>query len=683
MDNLRKFCMPLLFWFVAVAIMFSASAQPKANEESTEAELVKIIANSIEELHYTNPTIDDQISALLFEEYLKRLDPNHYFFRQSDIQEFSSSRYELDDMIKKGDARFAFLVHERFLQRVEERIAYLKKVVNEPFDFTKDETIVVKREQEQWPKDIEEQNNIWLKEVKNHLLKAKLKEIIAREKQESIPTENPKEEFIRRYERYYKFMKNNDHYDILEYYLASLAEIFDPHTTYLNWRTLSDFEISLSLSLEGIGAVLTNDDGNAKIVRIIPGGPADKHGELKAGYLIIGVGQEGEPIESIVDMPLNKAVQKIRGKKGTKVTLKVLKTIHDLPFDIVITRDEIKLTEQAAIGKVREIPMENGAKARVGIVYLPSFYSDFADSDLADPNALSTLRDMRKIIDEMVNNSNIDGLIMDLRGNGGGSLEEAIDFTGLFIPSGPVVQIKAGDTRRVRRDRDKGFAYEMPLIVMVDAFSASASEIFAAAIQDYGRGIIVGQRTYGKGTVQNLLTLERVGIPQELKPGALKFTMAKFYRITGGSTQHRGVLPDIVFPSFFTAEEYGEPSLDHVMPWDEIASLDFKRSKAEINRYVAELQKKHANRMQENKKFQELEQYIQRWNKSKQQKTISLNLDQRLALQKEEDLWYERIEAMLESSLDPETREAEKTEDMYLEETLLIMRDLLLMAKSR
>lgn len=676
---------------LAVAMMALPVSGQADEENQIQSELVKIVASLLEELHYSNPVIDDKISGLLFDEYLQRLDPNRHFFIEADVAEWKIYKFELDDMMKEGDAGFAFLAHQRLLDRIQDRLAYLEKTVGEDFDFDGKETMVLDREEEPWAQNAEALNAIWRKEIKNHLLQARLREIVENEAKSdpekdkddppgTIPA-NAGEELVKRYQRYYKFLKNSDSYDVLENYLTTLAEIFDPHSNYLNWRTLEDFNISLKLSLEGIGAVLTNDDGYAKIVRIIPGGPADRQGVLKAGYRIIAVGQEDSPAESIIDIPLTRAVQKIRGKKGTKVTLTVLKNQQDVPFEIAITRDEIKLTEQAAQGETREISLENGDKIKVGLIFLPSFYSDFDGLKNNDPEARSTLRDVRKILDDMVQGG-VAGVILDLRSNGGGSLEEVIDLAGLFIPSGPIVQIKSGESRLVRKDQDGGFAYDLPLIVMVDAFSASASEIFAAAIQDYGRGVIVGQRTYGKGTVQNLLGLERIGIPAELKPGALKYTMAKFYRITGASTQQRGVIPHIVYPSFFTAEEYGEAALKHVMPWDEIAPVNFSRIKFNVGRYADTLSQNHLKRVQDHQEFRQMEEYINRWNERKGQKSISLNLKERLAVKKEDDFWSKKMEEMLEKSLDPDQKDNAKKVDLYLEETISIMRDLLTSIKT-
>lgn len=494
-----------------------------------------------------------------------------------------------------------------------------------------------------------------------------------KDKKEKADWEQTAEErIVKRYQNYYTFMNGNDGYYILEAYLTSLTSLFDPHSNYLNWRTLSNFQISLSLSLQGIGAVISSENGYPKIASVVPGGPADRQGQLKAGYYIVSVTQESGEQTSVIDMPLNQVVQKIRGEKGTKVTLTVLKNLQDVPFNIVITRDEVKLTERAAKGDTREITLGSGAKKNIGVITLPSFYRDFDAFERKDPEAKSTTRDVKRIIEDM-KSKNVEGLVIDLRSNGGGSLDEVVDLVGLFIPKGAVVQVKnLGGEIEVREDDDNGFAYKMPLVVITDTFSASASEIFAGAIQDYKRGIIVGNNTYGKGTVQSLF-----GLGRKPKAGALKYTISKFYRPTGASTQKKGVAPDISYPTFVDQSKYGESSLPHVMPWDTIQSLSPSQDVFNAHKYLAQVKKQARERMENDAKFQTLKSYIAKVRERQQDNAVSLNLEKRRAMQEQEQKWYEQIEKILGQKDENDDAAVKKDEDLFLEESVSVLRDLM------
>ncbi len=686
-----------------LALLFSLISFPLLGEEKKyqvtgkEKRLVRIVTFLMQRLHYSKPAINDEVSEALFKDYLEYLDPHKYYFLAKDVQNFARDKKKLDNMLEMGNLDFVFRVYQVYLARLKERADFVAERIKEPFDFVQEENMVLDRSDESWVKNIDELNELWRKRIKNQLLQEKLRFLAEKEKAEKAKKEveensegqtqvekseeellsDAQEKIAKRFRKQYDFVKASDENDIIENYLSTFTRIFDPHSSYMNSRTLETFQIAMKLSLQGIGAVLTSEDGYPKIVSLISKGPADKQGQLKAGYLIVAVAQEGEASENVIDMPLNQVVEKIRGKKGTKVYLTVQKNLQDVPFEIVITRDEVKLEEQAAQSEIEMVQVD-GKEKKIGIIKLPSFYTDFEAVYLKDPNARSTVKDVKKILKKMVSEDKISGLVVDLRYNSGGSLEEVIDLAGLFIPSGPVVQIKNEKKIEVREDNDKGFAYDVPLIVLVNIFSASASEIFAGVIQDYGRGVVIGSQTHGKGTVQNLLDLKRV-IQTKDDLGAIKYTMAKFYRVTGASTQQKGVMPDITLPSFNSIEDYGEASLKHVIPWDEIRKLTIKTSAQDVGPCLKILRERHNKRMKKNKDFQLLDKYIEKWNERRKEKMVSLNIVERKKRQEEENLWYKNIEKMLGQQETKEEEEEKK--DIYMEETIHVLKDLLSLKK--
>ncbi len=697
---------------ILILVIFILNLQSQQIQLSQDEE-TKRITNSVltilEYSHYLKPKIDEKISQELFGEYFNRLDPNHYFFLQSDIEEFSKYKPLIKDHIKAGNLEFAFKLHERFLTRVYDRVQYTQELLKNSVKFDIEETLLIDRKESSWPKDREELNEIWRKNIKNQLLQNEISELKAKKdesknissdttnKKEKIDNEiknvidnvniDPKERIFRRYERFYRSLQERDAYDVLEDFLNCLTMIFDPHTDYMNWRNFQDFTISLTLSLDGIGAVLGSEDSYAKIISIVPGGAADRQGELKAGYYVIEVAQENSPAESVIDMPLNKVVRKIRGERGTKVTLTVMKNLQSVPFKITIVRDQIKLEDRAAKGEVREITLPNSKKTKIGIVYLPSFYRDF-EGNKTNRDARSSYKDIKKVIDDMAKKDKISGILIDLRYNPGGSLDEAIDISGLFIKSGPVVQVKtSGDATYVRKDEDGGFAYNFPVVVIVNAFSASASEIMAAVLQDYERGIVVGQTTYGKGTVQNLLDLTMY-LPELPKAGALKYTTGKFYRVNGGATQQKGVVPDIIFPSLYTIEEFGEASQKHVLAYDEIKMQSYK--KYGVRRYLPAIVERSQERIKNDANFQELQSYISKWKERKQNKLVSLNLKTRMAVDEEDEKLSKSLEKFRDDNTSKNLRYVQTEEtsdnkieykDLYLEESVNILVDLIALIK--
>jgi len=470
--------------------------------------------------------------------------------------------------------------------------------------------------------------------------------------------------------------------------MNSFTQAIDPHTNYLSPVTSDNFKIDMSLSLEGIGARLQTEDDYTKVAEIIPGGPADKSGLLKADDKIIGVaqGEDGE-FEDIIGWRITDAVKLIRGAKGTLVRLQILKSGSDLnakPIEISLIREKVKLEDQAAKGSVLEI-MNDEKPFRIGVIDIPKFYNDFEGQRNGDGNYKSTTKDVKNILDSL-KSENVDGVIIDLREDGGGSLQEAIELTGLFIKNGPVVQVKNSEGNiDIAKDPDPSIVYDGPLAVLVNRFSASASEIFSGAIQDYGRGLIIGEQTYGKGTVQNLIDLNRLSSQKNLNLGQVKLTIAKYYRVNGGSTQNLGVVPDISYPTMIDPKDFGESSEPSALPWDEIKSADFNRY-ADLTKLLPEINKKHLQRISSNKDFQNLIEDIQIYKENKKKTFISLNEDIRKEeKQKEEQRKLERDEKIKTDDeteiLDEEVPviKNDKT-DYILDETAKIISDYILMS---
>ena len=534
---------------------------PSPDQGDTLKELIDVI----EDRHYASRRYDDGLSAQHFVAYLDALDPQRMFFDADDISEFSQWRLELDNVGRRGNLDPAFTIfnryHDKLRQRLEEIIETLPATLA-GFDYEVDEYLVIDHSVMPWAPDSAELDDRWRKRLKNQALSL----ILADKAMEEIP-----KTLTQRYENQLNRLDQYNAQDVFQIYANTLAEQYDPHTNYFSPRRAENFDINMSLSFEGIGAMLQIDDEYAKVTRLIPAGPADKQGELRPSDLIIGVGQgESGPIENVVGWRLDEVVDLIRGPRDTLVRLEVIpgKGKTDQRRVVPIRRNEVKLEEQAAQKEVIEFTDEANEVHRIGVIDIPTFYLDFEAYRNGNKNYRSTTRDVQRLIDELVAEG-VEGLVIDLRDNGGGSLQEANQLTGLFIEYGPTVQIRSSESR-VWRDgkRRKSNYYDGPLAVMINRLSASASEIFAGAIQDYGRGIIVGEQSFGKGTVQSLVALQE---------GQLKITESKFYRISGESTQHRGVLPDILFPSLFDPTQIGESALDNALAWDQIAPARFNR----------------------------------------------------------------------------------------------------------
>ena len=566
--------------------------------------------------HYVSLEINDGFSSQLFDKFLDGLDGSHLYFLKSDVDELSAYRYTLDDALKAGDVTPGFEIYNRYYQRVLERLIYaINRVENAipEMDFTVDEFLTVDREEAPYATSLAELDEIWRKRIKNSVLSLKLTGDTDDEIQEKLS---------KRYRNQLSQVLKTNERDIFQAYLSNVAKAVDPHTDYYSPRDSENFNMQLSLSLEGIGAQLTTDEEYTKVVELIKGGPAERGSELKAGDRIIGIGQgtDGE-IEDVVGMRLDDVVSQIRGEKGTTVRLNVIPAdaVNESGATVVtITRDTVKLEDQSAKSEVLELSY-NGEDYKIGVVSLPTFYFDFEAAARGEEDFKSSTRDVRDLLEEL-KSQEVDAVVMDLRNNGGGSLSEANQLVGLFIETGPTVQIRYSGIRngftRAFGDNDPEVTYAGPLAVLVNRTSASASEIFAGAIQDYQRGIVLGGQTFGKGTVQEI-------IPMDF--GQVKVTRSKFYRISGASTQHRGVIPDISFPDFYDAyDDIGESSLDGALPWDTVRPVEY-RPYYSISAMLPQLQEQHNERIEESPDFNYLIDQIERTRRYREREQISLN----------------------------------------------------------
>ncbi|PYI86488.1 MAG: tail-specific protease [Verrucomicrobia bacterium] len=577
--------------------------------------------------HYRQMPIDKEVASKFLDRYLEMLDPLHLLFFQSDVREFEAYRTTLGDLIvRSGDTTPAIVMFKRFVQRFEQQAVYVNELLQtEKFDFVGDERFSLDRRKEPHPKNLEEAKKLWRDRARYEYLQEKLGK--EKEKPEEIV-----KTITRRYARIWRTLREWESEDVLARYLTALANVYDPHSEYMNKPQSDTFTITMTHSLFGIGALLSSEDGYCKIVELKPG-PASESKKLKAGDKIIAVAQGTNEAVDVVDMKLSKVVDMIRGPKGTEVRLTIVpadapnSSVHKT---VALIRDQIKLEDQDAKAKLIELPATDGKSARLGVIDLSSFYGDMKNRT---PDRKSTATDVARLLKKL-KEEHVDGIILDLRHNGGGSLEEAINLTGLFIKEGPVVQVKGpGDAPpEVDRDNDPAIQYDGPLVVLTSRFSASASEILAGALQDYDRAAIVGDSsTHGKGTVQSLIDLDQIVSPNA---GSLKITIRKFYRASGASTQVKGVTPDIVLPSLNNYAEVGEAHLENPLPWDEIASAEYEKANR-IQPYLAELRKRSDKRVNSDKDFAYLRGEIDRYKKLIADKTVSLNEEERLKEKRE------------------------------------------------
>ncbi len=650
-----------------------------------------VTAKMLEQMHYLRQPFNDSVSSKFLDRYLELLDPQKLHFIQSDLEHFELYRTNLDNVTvtRRGvaDTLPATEVFNRFMQRLQQRVDYADKLLDtEKFTFDTDEKIIVNRREAPRPKDLEEAHKLWQQRLRFEYLQERLGKIEARKKAEKDKREpstkvtdgkpkSEREEIVEtlknRYHRTLRTFQDWDNDDVLQVYLTALAHVYDPHSDYFGHEQLESFAIGMNLSLFGIGAELLSEDGYCTIRRLLPGGPAEKSKKVKDKDRIVAVAQSNQPPVDVVDMSLNKAVQLIRGPKGTEVRLTIIPAGEGSSTRQIVSlvRDEIKLEDQEAKAKVIDVPNAPGkAPLRLGMIDLPSFYASFDPANTRGKSEnKSTTDDVAKLLTKL-KQENVAGVVLDLRRNGGGSLEEAIRLTGLFIKDGPVVQSRDTDGRvQVKSDRDPSIAYEGPLIVLTSRFSASASEILAGALQDYGRALIVGDiSTHGKGTVQSVNPIKpfmRVGdLELTNDPGALKLTIATFYRASGASTQLKGVTPDIVLPSILNeSKDIGETSLDFALPWDTIDAAKYDPVNM-VAPVLNELKRRSTERVTSGKDWDYVREDIDIFKKRQADKTISLNEQVRLKEKTEDEA--------RQKSRDKERKVRQETEDKVYEITL-------------
>ena len=634
-----KLSQPTLL-FALILSVFSGSANVRVVPVSDLVMLEKhtkateLITHILTRYHYKKTELDDELSSTIFKNYFENLDQNKAYFISSDIKTFEKFRYSIDDKIKDSDVSLAFDIFKQYRKRVEERINYALKIINYDFDFSIEESFRFDRRDDNWLSNISDLNELWRKRVKNDVLNLKL----AGKNLNDI-----KKTLSERYNRILTTTLQLDSNDIFQTFINAYTTSVEPHTSYFSPRISENFDISMRLSLEGIGAVLRAEGEYTQVVRIITGGPADLDGRLMADDRIIGVGQNSDgKIVDVIGWRLDDVVDLIRGPKNTVLNIEVLP--KDIGVEgpsklITLTRDKIKLEEQEASSSIIDIPKTN---TKIGVIELPTFYIDFAAQAAGQSDYKSTSRDVRKLIDKMIMQK-IDGLIIDLRGNGGGSLSEALELTGFFIDEGPVVQTKDATGKvEINYDPEAGIVYPGPLAVLVDRDSASASEIFAGAIQDYRRGIIIGETTFGKGTVQNVIDLNRFIHENKEDYGRLKTTIAQFFRISGSSNQYKGVVPDIIFPTTkYSDDNAGERAYENALPWDKVMPAKYYPTKAPIEFFeTAKIQ--HEKRIKENELFQLMLDDINSKQENSNKKEISL-------LETERKLEREKIEEIKEN----------------------------------
>jgi carboxyl-terminal processing protease len=706
MSSIKSFSCLLKITAFSIAVFAVMAAIHAVEPDKSQGIVARITANIFSKEHYRQHFLDNEISKQVFDEYFKTLDPAKLYLTREDIKVFEKYRTELDNMLLDGDVTFAFEAYNYVLKKAEECRDMAEEIIKEKMDFSNDETYSMDRTKAQWPADSKERRELWRLRIKNEIVSFRLMDRAAKEaaeEQKNKPASDvkknepplvqkwdkgtPEERVIKRLNNNLKYLKENEAIDVLELYLTALATVYDPHSGYMSPRTVDDFNIQMKLSLVGIGATLTMEDGYTKIINIVPGGPADLDGKLKPEDRIIAVTQENGETVDVIDMPLTKVVNMIRGKKNTTVKLTVLKGdkgIHAIPEMIAIKRDTVKLTEQEAKGEIRKLKMEDGTEKKIGVLTLPSFYFDFEGASAGKENFKSSTNDVKKILADF-NKEKIDGLLLDLRSNGGGSLFEAITLTGLFIKKGPVVQVRnQNGSVEIKNDPDKNICYDGPMAVLVNRLSASAAEIFAGAIQDYGRGIIIGDsHTHGKGTVQTIFDLDAFlrHYGGKSPSGSVKITTSKFYRINGESTQNKGITPDIVFPSFTDAMEIGEEHLEHSLPWDTIKPTPHEFF-SDTAQFVPALNQKSGNRRLSENEFKILATNIERFRKMRENKAISLNENKRWDLYKEEKKISEQQYSLMkldDPSLDEKTSGKDKSKkpgkDIFLEESSRILSD--------
>ena len=703
-------------------------AQPAASAPSTVSlkkpdRKMGLIASLVVQLlakeHYTKRQMDAAFSGEVFDEYLRILDPTRIFFLQEDVDMFAESKDVLARKAASGDVQIAFDIFNLRSIRLAEYRDFAHDFLSKPVQYDPDETYHIDREDAPWPKDAKEQREIWAKRIKNELIVARMSDKAAEEEAKEAAEEKKKEKdgeskedgrtekedgapspaasllppekrVQKRVDQLLTTVEGMDPIDVLEGYLTAFANVCDPHSTYMSPATGEDFDIHISLNLSGIGAVLSSEDGYTKVVEVVQNGPADKEGTLRENDRIIAVAQEDGETVDVMDMPLSKVVTLIRGKEGSRVTLTILparKGAQAAPEKVTITRGSVPMNESHAQSRIIEAKTSDGQTKKIGVIDLPSFYIDFAAVRRGDEDYNSSGHDVHRILDEFADQK-IDGLIVDLRSNGGGSLTEAVDLSGFFIPEGPIVQVKDKASTSVLRDNDRGqIAYGGPMLVLVNRYSASATEIFSAALKDYHRAVVVGDpHTHGKGSVQVVTDLNNYMLylaSERFDAGQLKLTNAKFYRINGESTQIKGVEADIPLPGFSETEETGERALRHALPYDTIRPARYTvydGKYAVTPGLISELKAKSEARVAEDPIFKRLQADIALYEELQKNKDVALDFDKRWAeyerekaIQKEQDKIYKSDR----SSSSAKKNKKDDGPDPYLDESVNIMLDMI------
>ena len=619
MKYLLAFCAPM-----ALSLALGATSLRADTPDPGQIEIS--VGRLLEQGHYSRMKLDEKVSQRFLKNYLEALDYNHLYFTQKDVDLFTAKfGNTLNNDVLLGNPDPAFTIFNIYKKHVEDRVAKIKELLTKKYDFTSSRAVEVNRQKAAWPKDDTEADTLWADRIEGELLQETLNK---------HATDTPVKVLTRRYDQMLRNLHEQNKEDIVKGFLTTLALTYDPHSEYMSKSELDNFQINMRLSLVGIGAVLHSEDGYAKIAELVPGGPAAKDARLKVGDRVTGVAQGDKDFVDSVDMKLDKVVEMIRGKKDTIVRLQVIPASATDPSVrkiIEIKRDEIKLKEQEAKAEIIERTGPDGNPIRLGWIILPSFYADMEHSGAA--GAKSTTKDVLALINRL-KQEHIQGLVMDLRKNGGGSLEEAVNLTGLFIKRGPVVQAKDSNGNiHVSKDRDPSIAWDGPLIVCCNRLSASASEIFAAALQDYNRAVIVGDTsTFGKGTVQTMLEIGRI-MPflgsGNNEAGALKLTIQKFYRIAGGSTQHKGVESDVKLPSLFDRPEIGESALKGPLPYDTVPPVDFDKWDHPL--FKNDLRQRSAARVAADPEFRYITEDLDEVKKRLADNKVSLNQKVRLA----------------------------------------------------
>lgn len=682
--NTLIFSLPALL--VVCALLAGTAQAPVAKAVATansqdlspterQRRVSKLVSNVIERSHYRQSPINDPVSSLVLDRFIEQLDGGRSYFLASDIAEFERYRYQLDDAVVNGQLEPVFAIFNRFQVRNKERVNYALQLLKTEPDFTVEESFEFDRAKAPWAKTSDELNDIWRRRVKNDAVSLMLTEKTWPETKDILQ---------KRYERVVKRTEQVTSDDIFEVFMNSFAHVFDPHSSYFSPRNSEEYRIQMSLSYEGIGASLQLVDDYVTVLNVLPGGPAAINGTLGANDRIIAVGEgKNGKFVDVIGWRLDDVVQIIRGKVGTTVRLNILPAgaAPGSPEKVLeLQRNKVSLDAQAAQKEVHTIK-RGDREMKVGVINVPSFYQDFEAKSSGAKDYRSTTRDVQKLITEL-KAEKVDSLIMDLRGNGGGHLTEATALSGLFIPGGPIVQLReTGGRVEVLDDPEPNTAWDGPMIVLVDRYSASASEIFAAAIQDYGRGIVVGQQTYGKGSVQNLYPLDRYALGPDPGFGQLTVTIGKYYRVTGESTQHRGVQPDISMPTAISPEEVGESTRESALPWDRIRPAEFSKE-GQLQQAIASLEQSHEQRIAVDPDFRSLLADLDSFEKVRTQKQLSLNLKTRVT--EREQLEQERLarenERRKSRGLPAVAKLADLTgqepPDAVLEETVQIAADL-------